>query len=187
MKVDEPDPQGRVRIVQRPVYYISEVIHDTKTRYLKVHKLHYAVLIASRNLLHYIQAHKILVVTSYPLRALLHNPNATGNITKWAVELAEFELDFIVSHAIKSQVLTDFVVDWTPPPSHRGGGGRMAVCWSRELRFSPALTGFSSLTTPHISRGPAWEPCSLLHTGNNSSIWCILSLKRPTTWQNMRP
>jgi hypothetical protein len=123
MKVDEPDPQGRVRIVQRPVYYISEVIHDTKTRYLKVHKLHYAVLIASRNLLHYIQAHKILVVTSYPLRALLHNPNATGNITKWAVELAEFELDFIVSHAIKSQVLADFVVDWTPPPSHRGGGG----------------------------------------------------------------
>jgi hypothetical protein len=61
------------------------------------------------------------VVTSYPLRAVLHNPNATGNIVKWAVELAEFELDFIVRHMIKSQVLSDFVVDWTPPPSHPGG------------------------------------------------------------------
>jgi hypothetical protein len=51
------------------------------------------------------------VVTSYPLRVVFHNPNATGNIAKWAIELAEFELDFIVRHAIKSQVLSDFVVD----------------------------------------------------------------------------
>jgi hypothetical protein len=63
-----------------------------------------------------------LVVTSYPLRVVLHNPNATGNIAKWAAELAEFELDFIVRHMIKSQVLSDFVVDWMPPPSHPGGG-----------------------------------------------------------------
>jgi hypothetical protein len=57
------------------------------------------------------------VVTSYPLRVVLHNPKSTGNIAKWAAELVEFELDFIVRHAIKSQVLTDFVADWTPPPS----------------------------------------------------------------------
>jgi hypothetical protein len=29
-------------------------------------------------------------VTSYPLKAILHNSNATGNIAKWAAELAEF-------------------------------------------------------------------------------------------------
>jgi hypothetical protein len=46
---------------------------------------------------------------------VLHNPNATGNIAKWAAELAEFELDFILRHAVKSQVLADFIVDWTPP------------------------------------------------------------------------
>jgi hypothetical protein len=61
-----------------------------------VHKLLYAVLITSRKLRHYFQAHKISVVTSYSLRA---------------VELAEFELDFIARHAIKSQMLTDFVTD----------------------------------------------------------------------------
>jgi hypothetical protein len=85
-----------------------------------VHKLLYAVLIASRKLRHYFQAHKISVMTLYPLRVVLHNPNAIGNITKWAVELAEFELDFIARHAIKSQVLADFVADWTPPPSLPG-------------------------------------------------------------------
>jgi hypothetical protein len=117
MEVDEPYPPGRVRTIQRPMYYVSEVLHDSKTRYLEVYKLLYAVLIASRKLCHYFQAHKISVVTSYPLRAVLHNPNVSGNIAKWVAELAEFELDFVAHHAIKSQVLTDFVADWTPPPS----------------------------------------------------------------------
>jgi hypothetical protein len=120
MEVDESNPPGRDRTVQRPVYYISKVLHDAKIRYLEVYKLLYLVLIVSRKPRHYFQAHKISVVTSYPLRAVLHNPNATGNIAKWAAELAEFELDFITCHAIKSQVLTDFVVDWTPPPSLPG-------------------------------------------------------------------
>jgi hypothetical protein len=75
------------------VYYISEVLHDAKTRYLVVHKLLYKVLTASRKLCYYFQAHKILVVMSYPLRVVLHRPNVTGNIAKWTAELAEFELD----------------------------------------------------------------------------------------------
>jgi hypothetical protein len=102
------------------VYYISVVLHDAKTRYLDVHKLLHSFLVASRKLRHYFQAHKISVVTSYPLRAMLHNPNTTGNITKWVVKLVEFELDFIPSHAVKSQVLADFMVNWTPPPCHPG-------------------------------------------------------------------
>jgi hypothetical protein len=61
------------------------------------------------------------VVTSYPLRAIIHNPNATGNIAKWTVELAEFELNFIPRYAVKSQVLADFIVDWTPSASPPGG------------------------------------------------------------------
>jgi hypothetical protein len=107
--------------VQRSVYYISEVFHDAKTRYLEVHKLLYAVLIASRELRHYFQSHKISVVTSYPLNVVLHNSNATGNIAKWAVELVEFELDFLPRHTVKSQALVDFVADWIPPLCNPGG------------------------------------------------------------------
>jgi ribonuclease HI len=62
-----------------------------------------------------------MVVTSFPLRAILHNSNATGNIAKWVAELAEFQLDFQPRHAIKSQVLADFIVEWTPPPCAPGG------------------------------------------------------------------
>ena len=90
----EPDPVARVRTIQKPVYYISEVLDEAKARYLEMHKLIYAILIAFRKLRHYFQAHRVVVVTSYPLRAILHNSNATGNIAKWSAELAEFQLDF---------------------------------------------------------------------------------------------
>jgi hypothetical protein len=115
MEINPPNPSGRVWTIHRPVYYISEVLRDAKMRYLEVHKLLYAVLIASRKLRHYFQAHKISVVTSYPLKAVLHNPKATGNIVKWAVELVEFELDFMPRHAVKTQALAEFVAGWTPP------------------------------------------------------------------------
>jgi ribonuclease HI len=114
-------PTAGVRTIQKPVYYVSEVLHEAKARYLEAHKLIYAILVASRNLCHYFQAHRVVVVTSLPLKAILHNSNATGNITKWAAELAKFQLDFQPHHAVKSQVLADFIMEWTPSPSAPGG------------------------------------------------------------------
>jgi hypothetical protein len=58
-----------------------------------------------------------VVVTSFPLRAILHNSSATCNISKWAAELTEFQPDFQPRHTVKSQALADFIVEWTPPPS----------------------------------------------------------------------
>jgi hypothetical protein len=52
----EPEGSGLaigVRTIHRSVYYISEVLHEAKTRYLETHKLLYAVLVASRKLRHY--------------------------------------------------------------------------------------------------------------------------------------
>ena len=52
----EPNPVARFRTIQKPVYYVSEVLNEAKTRYLETHKLIYAILIASRKLRHYFQA-----------------------------------------------------------------------------------------------------------------------------------
>ena len=39
----EPDPVTRVPTVQKPVYYVSEVLHEAKSRYLETHKLIYVL------------------------------------------------------------------------------------------------------------------------------------------------
>jgi hypothetical protein len=51
--MDAPDPPGRAWTVQRPVYFINEVLREVKTRYLEVYKMLYAVLITSRKLRYY--------------------------------------------------------------------------------------------------------------------------------------
>jgi hypothetical protein len=43
---------------------------------------------------------------------ILHNRDATGCISKWAVELDALSIDFKPRIAIKSQALVDFMAEW---------------------------------------------------------------------------
>jgi hypothetical protein len=102
---------------QFPIYYVSEALSGSKLFYSEMEKMAYAILMAKRKLRHYFQSHNILVPTAFPLRVMFENKESTGRMGKWATELAEHVINFVSRSAIKSQVLADFVADWTPSVS----------------------------------------------------------------------
>ncbi|XP_077232485.1 uncharacterized protein LOC143869813 [Tasmannia lanceolata] len=72
---------------QKPIYYVSKVLHDAETRYQRIEKLAYALVMAARKLRPYFQAHTIKVWTDH------HSDRP----------------------AIKAKVLADFVAECTIP------------------------------------------------------------------------
>jgi hypothetical protein len=128
--------EGHTLPVQRLVYYISEVVSETKARYPSIQKLLYAVVLARHKLRQYFEAHPVTVVSSFPLGEIIRNPDAAGRIAKWSVELMGETLTHAPCKAIKSQILTDFVVEWTDtqPPLLQ----IQAECWT--LYFDGSVT-----------------------------------------------
>jgi hypothetical protein len=98
---------------QFPIYYVSEALSGSKL-YSEMEKMAYVVVMAKRKLRHYFQSHNVSVATAFPLRDMFENKESTGRMGKWASELAEHVINFVARSAIKSQVLADFVADWTP-------------------------------------------------------------------------
>jgi hypothetical protein len=111
--VVEREEPGRSQKVQRPVYFVSEVLSDSKTCYSQMQKLVYAILMTKHKLRLYFYAHPITVVSKYPLGEIIQNPEADGRIAKWVLELIGQNITYAPRSAIKSQVLADFVAEWT--------------------------------------------------------------------------
>jgi hypothetical protein len=128
--------EGHSLPVQRPVYYISEVLSETKARHPQIQKLLYEVVLAWCKLRLYFEAHPVTVVSSFPLGDIIRN---SGRIAKWSVELMGETLVYAPCKAIKSQILADFIAEWTntqlPPPQIQ------SECWTLYFDKSVMKTG----------------------------------------------
>jgi hypothetical protein len=100
--VVERAEEGHTLLVQRPVYFISEVLSKTKVCYSHIQKLLYAIVLTRRKLRHYFEGHPVTVVSSFPLGEIAQNREASGRIAKWAVELMGETLSYAPRKAIKS-------------------------------------------------------------------------------------
>ena len=116
--------------VQRPVYYVSKSLHEAEVSYLPLEKVILAVVLGTRKLPHYFQAHTVVVLTQLPLKTILRSADYTGRIAKWGTILGAFDIKYIPRTSVKGQVLTDLVAEFTEPevdelPSDRNVDGKL--------------------------------------------------------------
>ena len=95
--------------IQWLVYYVSKSLHEAEVCYLPLKKAILAVVHGTRKLLHYFQAHTVVVLTQFPLRAILRSADYTGKIAKWGTVLGVFDIKYMPRTSVKGQVLADLV------------------------------------------------------------------------------
>ena len=86
-----------------------------ETRYSPAEKMALALVIVARKLRPYFQAHMIIIYTDCPLKLILQRPELSGRLTKWAIELSEFDIQYLAKAAHKGQAAADFVAKFTEP------------------------------------------------------------------------
>ena len=115
--------------IQRPVYYVSKSLHETKLRYLPLEKAILVVVHATRKLPHYFQAHTVVVLTQFPLKSKLRSADFTERIAKWGTILGAFDIKYMHHTSVKDQVLADLVAEFAEYPEEidveqHGMGGK---------------------------------------------------------------
>ena len=101
--------------VQRPVYYVSKSLYEAEVRYLPLEKAILAVVLGTRKLPHYFQAHTVVVLTQLPLKTILRSADYTGRIAKWGTILGAFDIKYMPRTSVKGQILADLVAEFTEP------------------------------------------------------------------------
>jgi hypothetical protein len=100
--VVEREEPGRPLNLQLPIYFVGEVLSNSKTRYSQMQKLVYAVLITKCKLCHYFDTHPITMVSKYLLGEVILNLEAEGWIAQWALELMGQNISYVPRSAINS-------------------------------------------------------------------------------------
>ena len=84
---------------------------DAETRYPAMEKLELAIVMSAQKLRPHFQSHPIVMMTSQPIRTILHSPTQSGRLAKWAIELSEYDIEYRTITSLKAQVLADFVIE----------------------------------------------------------------------------
>ena len=67
----------------------------------------------TRKLPNYFQAHTVVVLTQFPLKATLRSVDYIGRIAKWGTILGAFDIKYMPRTSVKGQVLADLVAEFT--------------------------------------------------------------------------
>ena len=95
--------------IQVPVYFVSRALQGAEINYSQIEKLVLTLVHTARRLRRYFQAHPITVLTDQAIRQILMQPERSGRLTKWAIELGEYNIAYQRRVSMKGQALVDFL------------------------------------------------------------------------------
>ena len=97
------------------MYFVINVLKGDEQHYHKIGNLELALVSTDQKLRHYFQGHSIIVRTNYPIKQILKKPDLAWRMVTWDMKLSEYDIEVTPRTRIKSQVLTDFVVELSNP------------------------------------------------------------------------
>ena len=80
---------------------MSKSLHEAEVCYLPLEKVILVVVLSTRKLPHYFQAHTVVVLTQLPLKTILRSVNYTGKVAKWSTILGVSDIKYILRTSIK--------------------------------------------------------------------------------------
>ena len=106
-----------IKTEERPIYFVSRVLHGAEVRYQMIEKVALALIITPRRMQMYFHNHQIIVRTNYPIMKMLTKPDLVGRMIGWTIEFSEFHIRYQPRETIKSQALANFATELTPQPT----------------------------------------------------------------------
>ena len=94
---------------------LCKSLHEAEVRYLSLEKAILVIVLGTRKLPHYFQAHIIVIFTQLPLKTILRSADYIGRVAKWGIILGAFDIKYMPRASIKGQVFTDLVAEFTEP------------------------------------------------------------------------
>ncbi|XP_068332940.1 uncharacterized protein [Pyrus communis] len=99
---------------QLPVFYTTKALLDVETRYPKIEKLILVLVVTTQKLRPYFQTNTVIFMTQSLLRSILHSPDTSQRVMKWALELGQCGLVLQPHTVIKAQALADIIAEFMP-------------------------------------------------------------------------
>ncbi|KAM0886071.1 hypothetical protein ACQ4PT_029946 [Festuca glaucescens] len=124
----------------------------------------------TRKLRHYFSEHPIIVVNEAPLSNILNNPEATGRVSLWGIELSPWDITYEKRKAIKSQVLPDFAAEWLE--LQNAGPPDLSSAWTMYFDGSKRIEGAGAgvvLVSPQGDKMRYVLRMSFLNASNNEA------------------
>jgi hypothetical protein len=94
------------------IYYLSQSLTTTETKYLHVEKLTLEVVQVVQRFRHYIVLRRTTIISDCnPMKHILTRKLLGGKYSKWIVILQEFDLEFECAKSNKSLVFVKLICD----------------------------------------------------------------------------